>query len=174
MPLLLLGSPSPLFTPNDPDWIPSLNVSHGKVRTNGEKAKQRSSRNLTMSLNKSQEETTKQHKKVCQPTDLQTEEDFLIESSLLEDADFPLSSTFIDKNISRDSCSAYIQTESVLTENCNQTDMTVNHLKKLENELLDKSKHNYQLHEKVPYLMIGTLEFFDSDQKVTVLYRPAK
>ena len=44
--------------------------------------------------------------------------------------------------------------------------MTVNHLKQLENELLDKSKHNYQLREKIPYLMTGTLERFDSDQKV--------
>ena len=34
--------------------------------------------------------------------------------------------------------------------------MTVNHLKQLENELLDKSKHNYQLREKIPYLMTGT------------------
>ena len=136
------------------------------MRTNGEKAKQRYSRNLTRSLNKSQEKTTKQHKKVCQPTDLQTEEDFVIERNLLEDADFPLSSTFIDKNVSGDSCSAYIQTESVLKENCSQTDMTVNHLKQLENELLDKSKHNYQLREKIPYLMTGTLERFDSDQKV--------
>ena len=62
MPLLLLGSPSPLFTPNDPDWIPSLNLGHDKVRTNGEKAEQHYSRNLTRSLIKSQEETTKQQK----------------------------------------------------------------------------------------------------------------
>ena len=60
---------------------------------------------------------------MCQSTDLQTEEGFVIEKSLLEDADFPLRSTFIDKNISGDSCSTYIQTESVLKENCNQTDM---------------------------------------------------
>ena len=70
MPLLLLGSPSPLFTPNDPDWIRSLNLGHDKVRINGEKAKQRYSRNLAKSLNESEEETTKQYKKVCQPTDL--------------------------------------------------------------------------------------------------------
>ena len=49
------------------------------MRTNGEKAKQRYSWNFTRSLNKSQEETTKQHKKVCQPVDLQAEEDFLTE-----------------------------------------------------------------------------------------------
>ena len=165
MPLLLLGSPSPLLAPNYPDWIPSLNLSHGKVRINGKKAKQRYSRDLTRSLNKSQEETRK-HEKVCQPTDLHTEEDVVVERSLLEDADFPLSSTFFDKNISGDSCSAYIQTESVLKENCNQTDMTVNHLKQLENELLDKSKDNYQLCEKIPYVMTGTLEWFDSDEKV--------
>ena len=154
MPLLLLGSPSPLVTPNDPDWIPSLNIGHDIVKTNGEKAKQRYSRNLTRSLKTSQEETIKQHKKVCQPTDLQKEEDFVVERSLLEDADFPLSSTFIYKNISGDSCSTYIQTESVLKENCNQTDMTVNHLKQLENELLDQSKDNYQLLEKIPYLVL--------------------
>ena len=97
--LLLLGSPLPLFTPNDPDWIPSLNLGHGKVRINGEKAKQYS-RNMTRSLNKSQEETT-EHKKVCQPADLQIEEDFFIERSLLEDADFPLGSTFTQKYIWR-------------------------------------------------------------------------
>ena len=69
----------------------------------------RYSQNLTRSLNKSQVETTKQHKKVCQPTDIQTGEDFAILyfcRSLLEDADFPLSSTFIDKHISRESSSA--------------------------------------------------------------------
>ena len=60
MPLLLLDLPSPLFTPNDPDWKPSLNLGQGKVRTNGEKAKQRYSRNMTRSLNKGQEKTTKQ------------------------------------------------------------------------------------------------------------------
>ena len=120
---------------------------------------------MTRSLSKSQEETTK-HKKVCQPTDLQTEEDFVIDSSLLEDADFPLSSTFIDKNISEDSCSTYTQTESVLKKNCNQTDMTVNHLKQLENELLEKSINYYQLRETIPCLMTGTLEWFDSDEKV--------
>ena len=104
--------------------------------------------------------------KVCQPTDLPTEEDFVIERSLLDDADFLLRSTFIDKNISGDSCSTYIQTESVLKENCNQTDMAVSHLKLLENELLDKSKANYQLREKISYLMTVTLEWFDYDQKV--------
>ena len=86
-----------------------------------------------------------------QPTDLQTEQDVVIERTLLEDAGFLLSSTFIDKNISGGSCSAYIQTECVLKENCNQTDMTVNHLKQLENELLDKSKDNYELHEKITF-----------------------
>ena len=140
MPFLLLGSPSPLLTPNDQDWIPSLNLGHGKVRTSGEKAKQRYSQNLTRSLNKSQEETTKQHKKVCQPAELQTKEHFVIERSLLEAADFPLSSTFIDKNLSGGSCSTYIQTESVLKENYNQTGMTVNHLKQLENSYLTKAK----------------------------------
>ena len=44
------------------DWIPSLNLGHDKVRTNGEKAEQHYSRNLTRSLIKSQEETTKQQK----------------------------------------------------------------------------------------------------------------
>ena len=58
--------------------------------------------------------------------------------------------------MSGDSCSAYIQTESVLKENCGQTDMTGNHLKQLENELLDKSKYDYQLRGKIPYLMTGT------------------
>ena len=101
-----------------------------------------------------------------QPTDLQTEEDVVIERSLLEDAGFLLSSTFIDKNISGGSCSAYIQTECVLKENFNQADMTVNHLRQLENELLDKSKDKYQQREKIPYLLIGTLEWFDSDEKV--------
>ena len=80
--LLLLGSPSPLFTPNDPDWTPSLNLGHGKVRVNGKKTKQRYSQNSTRLLNKSQEETAK-HKKVCQPTDLQTEKHFVIERTLL-------------------------------------------------------------------------------------------
>ena len=104
---------------------------------------------------------------MCQLAHLQTEEDFVItERSLLEDADFTLRSTFIDKNISKDSCSSCNQTESVLEENYNQTDMTVNHLKQLENELLDKSKGYYQLHEKIPCLMSGTLEWFDSDEKV--------
>ena len=116
MPLLLLGSPSPLFTPNDPDWIPSLNLGHGKVRINGEKAKQHF-QNVTRSLNKSQEETM-EHKKLCQPTDLQTEEDFVIERSLLEMLIFHLA-PLLHKNISGDSCSAYIQTENVLNENCN-------------------------------------------------------
>ena len=37
MPLLLLGSASPLFTPNDQDWVPSINLGHGKVRINEEK-----------------------------------------------------------------------------------------------------------------------------------------
>ena len=101
-----------------------------------------------------------------QPTDLQTEQDVVIERSLLEGAGFLLSSTFIDKNISGGSCSAYIQTECVLKENCNQTDMTVNHLKQLGNKLLDKSKDKYQLREKIPNLLIGTLEWFDSDEKV--------
>ena len=44
--------------------------------------------------------------------------------------------------------------------------MAVNHLKLLENELLDKSKANYQLREKISYLMTVTLEWFDYDQKV--------
>ena len=44
--------------------------------------------------------------------------------------------------------------------------MTVNHLKQLENELLKKSIDYYQLCEKVPCLMTGTLEWFDSDEKV--------
>ena len=44
--------------------------------------------------------------------------------------------------------------------------MTVNHLKQLEDELLDKSKDNYQLCDKIPYMMTGTLEWVDSDQKV--------
>ena len=165
MSFLLLDSPSRLFTPNDPDSVRSLNLGHAKVIINGKKAKQRYSRNLARSLNKSQEEMTK-HEKVCQPTDLQTEEDFVIERSLLEDADFPLRSTFIDKNISEDSCSTYTQTESVLKENCNQTDMTVSHLKQLENELLEKSIDYYQLHEKIPCLMTATLEWFNSDEKV--------
>ena len=91
---------------------------------------------------------------------------FYYRKSLLEDADFPLSSTFIDKNMSEDSCSSCNQTESVLEENCNQTDMTVNHLKQLENELLGKSKDYYQLHEKIPCLMTSALEWFDSDVKV--------
>ena len=103
---------------------------------------------------------------MCQLTDVQTEENFVIERSFLEDADFPLSSTFTDKNTSEDSCSAYTQTESLLKENCNQTDMTVNHLRQLENELLDKSKDYYKLHERIPCLMTGTLEWFDSDEKV--------
>ena len=104
---------------------------------------------------------------MCQLTHLQTEEDFVItERSFLEDTDFPLSSTFIDKNISEDSCSSCNQTESVLEENYNQTDMTVNHLKQLENELLGKNKSYYQLHEKIPCLMSGTLDWFDSDEKV--------
>ena len=104
---------------------------------------------------------------MCQLTHLQTEEDFVItERSFLEDTDFPLSSTFIDKNISEDSCSSCNQTESVFEENYNQTDMTVNHLKQLENELLGKNKSYYQLHEKIPCLMSGTLDWFDSDEKV--------
>ena len=104
---LLLGSQSSLFTPNDPDWIPSLNLGHRKVRTNGEKAKQGYSRNLTRSLNKSHKETTKQHKKVCQPKDLQTDKDFVIERSLFENADFPLSSPLLTK--------IYLETVAVLT-----------------------------------------------------------
>ena len=44
--------------------------------------------------------------------------------------------------------------------------MTVNHLKQLENELLDKSKDYYQPHGKIPCVMTGTLEWFDSDEKV--------
>ena len=68
--------------------------------------------------------------------------------------------------MSEDSCSSCNQTKSVLEENCNQTDMTVNHLKQLENELLGKSKDYYQLHEKIPCLMTGALEWFDSDVKV--------
>ena len=44
--------------------------------------------------------------------------------------------------------------------------MTVNHLKQLGNKLLDKSKDKYQLREKIPNLLIGTLEWFDSDEKV--------
>ena len=58
----------------------------------------------------------------------------------MEGTDFSLSSTFSDKNISGDSCSAYTQAESVLKENCNQTDWTVYHLKQLQITLLDKSK----------------------------------
>ena len=54
MPLLLLGSSSPLFAPYDPDWILSLNLGHDKVRINGEKAEQRYSQDLIRSLNKSQ------------------------------------------------------------------------------------------------------------------------
>ena len=44
--------------------------------------------------------------------------------------------------------------------------MTVNYLRQQENNLLDKSTDNNQLREKIPYLMTGTLEWFDSDQKV--------
>ena len=44
--------------------------------------------------------------------------------------------------------------------------MTVNHLKQLENELLDKSKDYYQLHGKITCVMTVTLEWFDSDEKV--------
>ena len=36
---VLLGSPSPLFIPSDPDWVPSLNFGHGKARISGKKAK---------------------------------------------------------------------------------------------------------------------------------------
>ena len=72
---------------------------------NGEKAKHYL-RNLTRSLSKSQEETTK-HKKVCQPTDLQTEEDCVIKRSLLEDADFHLAPLLLTK--------IYLKTATVLT-----------------------------------------------------------
>ena len=98
------------------------------------------------------------------PTYRFKKEDFVIEKRLLEDADFPFNSTFIDKNIS--SCSAYIQRDRALKENCNHTDMTVNHLKQLENKLLNKSKDNYQLREKIRYLMTGPLGWFNSDQNI--------
>ena len=68
---------------------------------------------MTRLLNKTQEKTTK-YRKVCHPTDLEIEEDVVIERSLPEDTEFPLRSAFIDKNITGDSYSTYIKTESVL------------------------------------------------------------
>ena len=44
--------------------------------------------------------------------------------------------------------------------------MNVNQVKQLENELLGKSKDNYQLREKIPYLITSTLGWFDSNDKV--------
>ena len=84
---------------------------------------------------------------MCQSTDLQTEEGFVIEKSLLEDADFPLRSTFIDKNISGE-VAVLTSKLKVYSKKIVIKLIWLNHLKHLENELLDKSKDNYQLREK--------------------------
>ena len=44
---------------------------------------------------------------MCQPKDLQTDKDFVIERSLFENADFPLSSPLLTK--------IYLETVAVLT-----------------------------------------------------------
>nr|XP_047137892.1 uncharacterized protein LOC124814340 [Hydra vulgaris] len=148
-----VGKPASLFSQNDPNWVPSLNMGHKKFKFEVEKPRERYLRHKNCSLLKSRNDSMSCRNSI---TILNPSEDSIIDFQI---ENFKRSESIVSESVT-------IDCENLVDASV-QTDMTVKNINQIETEFIYKNKLNYNLRANLVKLHVGTIEWFDTDSKVT-------
>nr|XP_047146612.1 uncharacterized protein LOC101235303 [Hydra vulgaris] len=149
----ITGKPASLFSQNDPDWVPSLNMGHNKFKFEVEKPRERYLRHKNRSLLTSQNDSMSCINSI---TNLNPPEDSIVDFQI---ENFKSSDSIVSESVIID-CQNLVDASV-------QTDMTVKNINQIETEFIYKNKLNYDLRANLVKLHVGTIEWFDTDSKVT-------
>ncbi|XP_065639959.1 uncharacterized protein LOC136072629 [Hydra vulgaris] len=147
----ITGKPASLFSQNDPDWVPSLNMGHKKFKF--EKPREKYLRHKNRSLLTSQNDSMSCRNSI---TNLNPSEDSIVDFQI---ENFKSSDSIGSESVTID-CKNLVDASV-------QTDMTVKNINQIETEFIYKNKLNYDLRANLVKLHVGTIEWFDTDSKVT-------
>ncbi|XP_004206423.1 uncharacterized protein LOC101241515 [Hydra vulgaris] len=135
------GKSASLFSQNDPDWVPSLYMGHKKFKFKVEKPRERYLRHKNRSLLTSRNDSMSCRNSI---TNLNPSEDSIVD---LQIENFKSSDSIVSESVT--------------------IDMTVKNINQIETEFIYKNKLNYDLRANLVKLQVGTIEWFDTDSKVT-------
>ncbi|XP_065681352.1 uncharacterized protein LOC124810861 [Hydra vulgaris] len=149
----ITGKPASLFSQNDPDWVPSLNLGHKKFKFDVEKPRERYLRHKNRSLLTSQNDSMSCRNST---TNLNPSDDSIVD---FQKENFKSSESNVSESVT-------IDYENLVDVSV-QTDMTVKNINQIETEFIYKNKLNYDLRVNLVKLHVGTIEWFNTDSKVT-------